>query len=118
MLLTKALLEIQPWITEGLHPPREKKSTSKKANKLQLHITLYSIEKKRSHLIPQPQLLLTKLHTPTKALGNGISLLVQLARKLQTDTAKTRSALSMDAQGSCQLRDDIVEMPRFQTRPC
>ena len=70
--------------------------------------------RKKSHLIPQPQLLLTQLHTTPKTLRNRIPLFIQLARKLQTDTSKARIALRVDTQGCCELRDDVVEVTGFE----
>jgi len=64
---------------------------------------------KKSHLIPQPQLLFAQFHTSSKTLRNRIPLLIQLTRKLQTDTSKARAALGRVTEGGCELGDVVVE---------
>lgn len=75
-------------------------------------------KKRKTHLIPQPQLLLAQLHTTPKTLRHRIPLLIQLPRKLQTHSTKPRIAFGVDTQRRSQLGDDVVEVSRFEACSC
>ncbi|KAF5367885.1 hypothetical protein D9615_010485 [Tricholomella constricta] len=107
--LTQTLLKIQPWITKRLNaasvpsnplkppPPPPKK-------------------KKPTYLIPQPQLLLPKLHAAPHTLRNTKPLLIKLARELKRHASEARPVRRVDAQARRQLCYDRPKVPRLEAR--
>jgi len=57
-----------------------------------------SNRRKNTYLISQPQLFFTQFHTPTEAFGNAEPLIIQLSGELETNSAKTGVARSVDPE--------------------
>ena len=70
---------------------------------------------RNTNLIPQSQLSLIQLHTPTYTFRNAKTLIIQFARKLQTHSTQTGAARSVDPQTRCKFCDDIVKVPRLES---
>jgi hypothetical protein len=93
------LLEIEPWITEGL-----KDDVISRSPKIDA-----------THLIPQTQFLLAQPHAPAQALRDAESLVVELTSELEADSAEARVTSCVDLHARRQLADDRAKVSRFET---
>lgn len=70
----------------------------------------------KTHLVPQPKLLLAQFHAPTNALRDTKPLVVHFAGKLETHTAEARATCSVNAQTRSKLGNDRPKVARLETR--
>lgn len=68
-----------------------------------------------TYLVPQPQFLLTELHTTAEAFSYAEPLLVEFAREFEANATQTGTTGGVNVDAGRQLVNNRPEMPGFET---
>ena len=69
-----------------------------------------------THLVSQPEFLLTKFHTTTETLSDAEPFVVEFTREFEADAAQARTTGSVNIDAGRQFADDRPEMTCLETR--
>ena len=106
-LLTQRLLEIKSGIAERLIGDVRDQNTCSKGR---------ALKKQMTHLVSQPEFLLTKFHTTTETLSDAEPFVVEFAREFEADAAQAGTTGGVNIDTGRQFADDRPEMACLETR--